>query len=159
MSQVVTVDPSKCTACRTCEIVCSMANFGEFRPSRSNIKTAVFMEEAIYLPLTCFQCEDPMCANICPSTALVKHLQTGVVHHNPDRCVGCKMCMLACPFGVIQYLDEKGIAAKCETCDGDPKCVAFCAAGALSFGPPSDIAEYKRKAFISKLKSSTEGVS
>jgi len=50
-----------------------------------------------------------------------------------EACIGCRMCMLACPFGVISFESEEGVIAKCDTCDGDPECVRFCTPHALEF--------------------------
>jgi Fe-S-cluster-containing dehydrogenase component len=50
-----------------------------------------------------------------------------------EACIGCRMCMLGCPFGVIAFNSAEGVIAKCDTCDGDPECVRFCTPHALEF--------------------------
>jgi Fe-S-cluster-containing dehydrogenase component len=60
-----------------------------------------------------------------------------VVTVSDEKCVGCKMCVLACPYGCIAVGDA-GVAEKCDLCNGVPQCVKFCARGALSFGDATD---------------------
>jgi len=62
---------------------------------------------------------------------------------DPDKCVGCRMCALACPFGNIEVLD-RGHAEKCDLCGGDPMCVQFCPRGALRCGPTVSVEAEKR---------------
>ncbi len=131
MSRMLAINPDRCTNCRMCELACSFVKTGEFNPARSRIRIQAFAEDCMFVPLACFQCADAPCAKACPSGALVR--EEGLVRYNPDTCIGCKMCMLACPFGVISFEVATGTIAKCDTCDGDPECVRFCSQGALEF--------------------------
>ena len=141
MGRMITVSTEKCTNCRMCEAACSFTKAGVFAPTRSRIKVHAFPEDFRHIPTTCFQCADAPCARVCPSGALVQG--DGLVRYLPDSCIGCRMCMLACPFGVISFEAEQGKIAKCDTCDGDPECVRFCAYGALEFRE-SDLASAAR---------------
>ena len=66
---------------------------------------------------------------------------------NEDLCIGCKSCIMACPFGIIGYDYEKGVSRKCDLCEGDPKCVLFCETNALRYERP-EIAETRRQASV-----------
>lgn len=136
MSKMLAVDISKCTGCHTCELMCSFHHHQEFNPRKARIHTTVFLHDELAVPVVCSQCDDAWCERICPSGAIstVVMEETGarVVRVDTDVCVGCKMCMLACPFGNIRVGDA-GHAEKCDLCGGDPTCVKFCPRGALHF--------------------------
>jgi Fe-S-cluster-containing hydrogenase component 2 len=86
-----------------------------------------------FLPLTCQHCEDAPCAAACPEDAITRddaQVRT-VIDYN--RCVGCQMCVHACPFGAMKFDADRGRPYKCDLCGGDPLCVAFCEPGALVF--------------------------
>jgi anaerobic carbon-monoxide dehydrogenase iron sulfur subunit len=131
MKKILAVNPERCTNCKLCELACSAAKQGAFNPLRSRIRVNSFPDQHAYVPLACFQCDDAPCARACPSGALVQ--EEAMVRFDEKACIGCRMCMLACPFGVISFDTERGVIAKCDTCSGDPECVRFCAAGALEF--------------------------
>jgi Fe-S-cluster-containing hydrogenase component 2 len=138
MSRMIVVDSAKCTNCRMCELACSLVKTGAFAPSRSRIRVHVFAEEFKYIPLACFQCAAAPCVKVCPAGALVQ--EEGLVRFVKEACIGCRMCMLGCPFGVIAYNSAEGVIAKCDTCGGDPECVKFCTPHALEFRE-SELAE------------------
>ena len=102
-----------------------------FAPTRSRIRVHAFAKEFKHIPLTCFQCTAAPCAKVCPAGALLQG--EGLVRFVKEACIGCRMCMLACPFGVIGFDSGTGVVTKCDTCDGDPECVKFCAPRALEF--------------------------
>jgi len=134
--KVLVIHPEKCTACRACELACSMKYHNQFNLSRSRIQVNIFLEEAVYIPTTCTQCDQAWCAKICPTNAIVKDQATQAYKVLDDKCVGCKMCVLACPFGSIVLFPEKGKAEKCDHClsiDGAPECVKFCTPKALEY--------------------------
>lgn len=133
MQKIIFVDPNKCTGCRTCELVCSVKNAGVANPSRARIHVVKWEMECFEIPMLCQQCEDAPCVEVCPVHAISRDDELGrnVVDH--DKCIVCKMCVLACPFGAMKY-DVRGNAViKCEMCDGDPQCVAICDTHAVSF--------------------------
>ena len=121
-----------------CELACSSKKTGEFDPIKSRIRINPFPKDVAYIPLTCFQCGDAPCVEVCPTGSLTQ--EKGLVPHDDETCIGCRMCMLACPFGVISYNSSQGVITKCDTCDGDPECVRFCPTGALEFRE-SDMAD------------------
>ncbi|MGM0603812.1 MAG: 4Fe-4S dicluster domain-containing protein [Bacillota bacterium] len=128
----IVIEPEKCTGCRDCELVCSMTKTGEFNPMRSLIKAVYFPEEMVTVPLTCLQCEDPLCMDVCPANAISRN-EAGAVVINEDRCIGCHMCVSVCPVGAIKDVPGRGVVTKCDLCEGEPACVEICAAGALSY--------------------------
>jgi carbon-monoxide dehydrogenase iron sulfur subunit len=149
--KVLTVDLNKCDGCRVCELACALKNTGEFNPSRARIQVMGY-DEPFCLPVMCFQCDHPYCMEVCPSGAITKDEDTGVVKVSKERCVGCKMCTLACPFGNIVSSSEERMAIKCELCDGEPECALFCPTGALEYKMVDTAMMYKKKAVMNTLK-------
>lgn len=142
MSKVIIIDAAKCMGCRLCESACSVARTGEAGIYKSRIRNVRFPDEYFFSPNVCHQCESPSCALVCPTAALSKNSDTGVVELDEDKCVGCKMCLVSCPFGAI-YMSESKIV-KCDLCQGDPVCVKFCRTEALKYGEVEEIGEGKR---------------
>jgi carbon-monoxide dehydrogenase iron sulfur subunit len=155
--KIITVNPDKCTGCRLCELACSLRSVGEFNPARSRIRVIGF-EELFCLPVVCFQCEKSYCAEVCPASAIVSEQATGVVRVIKEKCTGCKICILACPFGNIAFSSEEKIAVKCELCGGEPECVAFCPTRALEFREADTAMIYKQRTLSEKLKEIYQGI-
>jgi len=91
--------------------------------------------EGLELPMLCQQCEDAPCVAICPQDALSRDPTLDRVVLDYDLCIGCKMCVTACPFGGMGIDIVARRVVKCDLCDGDPTCVRFCDPGALEFVP------------------------
>lgn len=155
MRKVLIVDAERCNNCRSCEVACSTAKEGEVCPQKSRVRLTPFSENYFYYPTVCLQCEIPYCAHACPTGALGKDLESGVVGIEKAKCIGCKMCLVACPFGAMGFID--GVAAKCDLCGGDPACVKFCEPQALTFGEPDDISAGKRLNVAQRMKDAHEG--
>ena len=144
--KMITIDPKKCVACRNCELACAFARTQETcEREESNIKVNHYIDEHIVLPMTCLHCEEAWCLKVCPAAAISRNENTNAVIIDPDRCAGCKMCMLSCPYGNIHFDHEKLVSRKCDLCNGNPKCVGHCIAGALQYEEIDDLVERKRK--------------
>ena len=133
MEKSLHIDPGKCTGCLQCEMACSFENEGVFNPAKSRIKVFTFHEEGSFVPYTCTQCVEAWCMQACPVDAIVINLATGAKDVLEDRCVGCKVCTIACPFGTIEFNPESGKVDKCDLCDGDPQCVTACPTAAITY--------------------------
>jgi Fe-S-cluster-containing dehydrogenase component len=102
-------------------------------PFISNISILRWLMSDICIPVTCLQCEDPICATVCPLGAINKDPNTGVVKIDQDTCVGCKLCIYTCPVGAISIDPIQNVISKCNLCDGNPACVKYCPTGAISY--------------------------
>ena len=126
------IDPEKCTGCKQCELACSWVQVGAFQPSRSLIRVHVFDEQASYAPYACLQCDEAWCMQACPVNAIDVDEQTGAKIVIDEVCVGCKLCVIACPFGTMHYDKQADTATKCDLCAGDPACAHACPTGAIA---------------------------
>lgn len=138
-----------CIGCKACQIACKDANslpIGVLYRHVEGYETGTYPAVGRYLlSRSCNHCSNPACTAVCPTEAMHKDEDTGIVLHNDDDCIGCKACTTACPYEVPQYLEEQGIVGKCTTCadlrdQGElPPCVAACPMRALEFGELSDL--------------------
>ncbi len=142
--KTLVADLQKCTGCRTCEMACSLAHVGECNPSKSAVQVIKWESEGLDVPVICQQCEEPACMGICPVRAISRDALTGAVVIDADRCIGCRMCIVACPFGAVAFDVDRRRPIKCDLCQGDPKCVQFCQPQALTYRTVVE-AEYDRK--------------
>jgi len=133
MYKSLVLDADKCTSCLQCEMACSMHHEGMFNPARSRIKVFEFEHGARSIPYTCTQCEEAWCLHACPTSAIVINHDTGAKEVIADKCVGCKVCTIACPYGTINFQAATGKVVKCDLCGGDPQCAAACPTGAIVY--------------------------
>ena len=132
MTSALLIDPGKCTGCQDCELACSFAHVGEFRPARSRIKVFEFEHGRRSIPYTCSQCAEEWCRKSCPTGAILRNVATGAVEVTDSKCVGCKACTIACPYGTIAYNPDSGKVDKCDLCGGGvPQCAAICPTDAI----------------------------
>ncbi len=90
------------------------------------------------VPVVCQQCEDAPYAAICPVEAITRDPDIDAVVVGSNLCVGCQMCIVACPFGALLLDRDRRQVIQCDLCDGaDPWCVRFCGPGALAFEAPA----------------------
>ena len=100
-----------------------------------------------FMKTSCMHCADPSCVSACPVSAMMKDPVTGVVAYDPEACVGCRYCVVACPFGIpkYQYDSPTGKIGKCELCrhrykDGHySACAEVCPTGATLYGKTADL--------------------
>ncbi len=81
---------------------------------------------------------------VCPAHAISRDEKTNAVVLDQEKCAGCKMCILACPYGNIHFDHVKLVSHKCDLCGGDPRCVTHCISGALQFEDVEDAVTRKR---------------
>ena len=107
-----------------------------------------------FMKTSCMHCADPSCVSACPVSAMTKDAVTGIVSYDPGACVGCRYCVVACPFGIpkYQYDSPTGKIGKCELCRHRTKdghysaCAEVCPTGATLYGKTSDLLlEAKRR--------------
>lgn len=165
MKKMILIDPKRCLACRTCELQCAVEH------SESKVldkavceepltqpRVKVESEEGLVVPLQCRHCEDSPCIDACPTKALDREDTESPVIIKDNLCIGCKLCIIACPFGVINMNKKGKVAVKCDLCserlkDGkDPACVEGCPTGAIKFVSTSDVAKSKRKNYLVQFK-------
>jgi Fe-S-cluster-containing dehydrogenase component len=154
---LILADPSRCVGCQRCELACTEFNEGRAQPSLSRIKIARSQNfgpegptggpkmrgiwgDGLVVQGVCRQCPHPVpCATACPEGAIVLDPKTGARVVDARRCVGCRLCQRACPWGMMTFDEERQKASKCFLCNGKPKCVEACPSGALRFVPWRDI--------------------
>lgn len=151
MSKRIVVHPEHCTGCRLCELACSFEKTGQFSAVHSRIQVAAFDESASFVPLVCTQCDGAWCFKICPIAAVVRDPESKAYRIDNERCVGCRMCIMACPFGSATYDAEHGKAIKCDECGGKPRCVSVCPNGALTYEDEAAGARNKRIKMANQL--------
>jgi carbon-monoxide dehydrogenase iron sulfur subunit len=150
-----------CVACKSCELACAVEH-----SASKNIFTAIFEERApvprIYVeagyqfnfPLQCRHCVEAQCIKACVTDALWRDEETGLVKHTPEKCIGCWICVMACPFGAIVQDRKERIILKCDRCPEReiPACVAACPTKAISLQGIPFFAGEKRKAYLSNFQ-------
>ena len=151
------IDPLKCTGCKTCEVVCSLYHHNEVNPSRSRIRIVKWEDKGIDVPVVCQHCEIPLCMENCPTGALYRDEENGLVSYRRDLCIGCKLCLLVCPCGGISLCDD-GSILKCDLCGGDPNCAKFCISKAIEFIPNLQIGERQKREAAKALIQTREWV-
>ncbi|MBF0459252.1 MAG: 4Fe-4S dicluster domain-containing protein [Nitrospirae bacterium] len=140
---------NNCIACRGCEAACKQ----EFdlpvgvRRRRVIIKEGGKYPNPVvrYISVSCNHCAEPACMKACPVGAYTKEEEFGVVLHDKAKCIGCKRCMAACPYGAPQFNDKEKKVDKCNFCIHrlkaglPPACVRTCMGYALSNGRLPDV--------------------
>ena len=144
------IDTRFCTGCNTCFYKCVQENRLHQQVARGFSRTVVLIQDNGLLQHRCMHCENPSCVASCPSGAFYKTPE-GIVLHNPQHCIGCKTCVVACPFNVPQWDLQKKEFVKCTMCIHrvlkgiNPACVEACPTGALTFGDRGEILNTAKK--------------
>ena len=148
MSKGILYDATVCIGCKMCEKACAEQHglpydddiAAEQRQSEHKY-TVVLNHDDKFMRRLCMNCLDPTCVSVCPVAALHKNI-LGPVVYEPSRCIGCRYCMMACPFSVPKYEWSKTLplVRKCDMCadrlaNGLPTaCAEACPTGATKFG-------------------------
>jgi Fe-S-cluster-containing hydrogenase component 2 len=134
MDRIFRVVIERCIACGKCELACAFAHGAPGRPAQSRIHIARRGPEQ-GIPVVCLQCDQAACVKACPTQALARNERTGAIDMLRERCVRCRVCVAACPFGNLSWDEGHRCVQKCDLCQGDPKCVPFCPTRALEYVP------------------------
>jgi len=98
----------------------------------------------------CNQCGEPVCEAYCPTGAISKDKEDGVVRIDQERCLGCGLCALSCPYGGIDYEPISGRTQKCDLCDGEPKCADACPSETITFRKSREVVKHFKKDQLQK---------
>ncbi|MTI83939.1 MAG: 4Fe-4S dicluster domain-containing protein [Firmicutes bacterium] len=154
------VNKNRCLHCLSCVLNCVVAQSGKFNllgainevPAPKPRLFTVCDDEGTFL-LMCRHCENSPCLEACMAAAITRDAVSGTVAVNEDRCVGCNMCIMVCPFGVIRQDREKSKILKCDSCPDtrQPACVHACPTGALVLSQGKNYSDAKRNNYAACL--------
>jgi Fe-S-cluster-containing hydrogenase component 2 len=112
--------------------------------------------EGLYIPMTCQQCQDAPCMNVCPVKAISRNEESAKVTIDYDVCIGCRSCVGVCPFGAMSFNPIDKRVFKCDHCDGDPQCVRFCKEKAVDFIEAHKVAINKRRKAAERVSAASK---
>jgi anaerobic dimethyl sulfoxide reductase subunit B (iron-sulfur subunit) len=145
------VDVAACTGCKACQIACKDKNdlpvgvrwrrVVEVSGGGWQRRGPAWIHETVsyFVSVACNHCERPICAEGCPTGAIVRR-PNGIVTIDGERCMGCHYCEWACPYGAPQFDEARGVMTKCDLCADEiergrpPACVQACPMRVLEFG-------------------------
>ena len=163
------IDLDTCVGCHACAVNCKEWNTGGeagilpdydkygaqpdgvwFNRIHSYEADGGGCSRTVNVPRSCMHCEDALCVTVCPTGASYKRAEDGIVLVDTDKCIGCKLCSWACPYGARELDEEAGVMRKCTLCidriyderrppaEREPACVATCPSRARHFGDLAD---------------------
>ncbi len=178
------IDLDTCVGCQACVTSCKEWNTGghmapltDLDPYGGDVDGVWFNRvhtyehetetggRTVHFPRSCLHCENAACVTVCPTGASYKRVSDGIVLVDEDKCIGCKLCSWACPYGAREFDTDVGVMKKCTLCidriynanlleeDRVPACVAACPTGARHFGDVGDPASA-----VSELVATRSGV-
>ena len=164
MGKVIMVNIERCLACKSCEIACAVVHsesrvLEEAMKEQPKPQKRVTVEAAgeFGVPLQCRHCEDAPCITVCPTKAIHRQTPESPVLIDQDLCIGCKFCLLVCPFGVINVSHDGKAMIKCDLCiertksGQEPACVEACPTKALQLVDEKELAAGKRQVVAQEL--------
>lgn len=154
------VDMNRCTGCKACQISCKTVNelpLGVVWRRVAEVAGGEWVQDgdqfvpsnvfSYFVTAACMHCENALCTQVCPAAAITKR-EDGIVVIDQTRCIGCRYCEWACPYGAPQFDADRGVMTKCHFCyqrldaGEKPACVDGCTYRALDFG---DIEELRAR--------------
>ena len=163
------IDLNVCVGCHACVTSCKQWNtsgaagpLADFQPYGEDPTGTFFNRvqtfevgqyphtQTVHFPKSCLHCEDPPCVPVCPTGASYKRAEDGIVLVDADKCIGCKYCSWACPYGARELDEASKVMTKCTLCvdriydqsrpaaERKPACVMACPTNARLFGDIHD---------------------
>jgi len=139
--QRIFVDYDLCLGCKTCELRCGIERSSVSKNLFTALREDIPPKPRIWVEWTgeksvavqCRHCEDAPCVEVCPTGASKRDDVTGTTFIDDARCMGCLMCIMSCPYGVVRIVSERRVCIKCDACYQmeKPYCVDSCPTGAL----------------------------
>lgn len=179
--KTVIYSKEKCLTCHQCEMACAIqhsqsGNIYSAICEPVNSQSRIFIESdssgTVTIPNKCRHCNPAPCISSCPSGALKRAEETEVVLSDENKCIGCRNCLVNCPFGVIIFRKSnrsqsgRSVSIKCDECidrtseSSVPACVEACKTGALQYGDIDNHIRVRRKMSLIALNAlSDEGKS
>lgn len=169
--KTIYVRQERCVGCRHCEVACAIEH-SHGKSLLSAIHEEITSNPRIFVevinnyqkfPNRCRHCDPAPCMQVCPTGALYRDEKTGSVLIDYLKCIGCAVCAMACPFGIIQFRKVPGLElnrevnAKCDNCIGRleegqiPACAQACKTSALEFGEVNDLIRVARTDFTTRI--------
>jgi anaerobic dimethyl sulfoxide reductase subunit B len=146
------LDLDRCVGCFACVVACNDQHYdiNEEGPSLRQVVSYENEEKRMIstIAISCMHCEDTPCLFACPTGAIYKDAESGLVQVDRSKCIGCHSCLMACPFGAPKF-DSENKMTKCDGClervkhGLEPVCVKTCPSGAIKFEETSDIEKEK----------------
>lgn len=163
------INQSLCTGCKACSVACKDRNNLDVGVNFRRVYTyeeGSFIQQpasgivhnikSFYFSIACNHCTKPKCIPSCPTGAIVKNKENGVVTIDQEICAGAQLCVRACPYGAPQYNKKKFKSNKCDFCielqekGEEPVCVSTCPMRAIDFGPVEELK--KKYGNVSQIK-------
>jgi formate dehydrogenase iron-sulfur subunit len=151
MNVGILTDLTKCIGCQACVLACKKINeLPDDEPVNklsSSTRTIIEKRNGVNVRRHCMHCLDPACVSACPVSALEK-IKEGPVIYDPNKCIGCRYCLLACPFEIPKYEWDLVLpkVQKCTMCyekkitkGQEPACTSVCPTGATIFGERNEL--------------------
>ena len=149
------IDLDRCIGCLSCEVACVQEKGIEslhIRPMKVfRIEGISQNPDAFYYPINCFHCEPAPCVLACPTSAMRKREDDGIVYVEQSFCIGCKACIIACPYGAITFNPFTQKVEKCDYCYKRleknllPSCVEKCVTNCLYFVRVEEVPKERHK--------------
>ena len=157
MQKTLVLNVARCVGCHSCEFSCAVAHARAQDPNailrageRPGYRVFIEAYKGQAIPIHCNHCEEAACLLACPTGAIYRKAEKGPVLLDLTRCIGCRMCVQACPFGVMTLnSDGKGVR-KCDLCverlaaGQEPACVTACPTKAVIFASEAEATRGKR---------------